>query len=117
MKKLNKNNVKGIVATVTIASYSLLLNAQTTFAETTTKADTISDKLNTAATTVQTILTSLVVVVGICASLFIIIKRLPDADDPREKSEVYKGVGRIAGMVALAAAVVWVLPWVYTLFT
>ncbi|MGJ3901278.1 CagC family type IV secretion system protein, partial [Lactiplantibacillus plantarum] len=53
----------------------------------------------------------------VCVALFIIIKRLPDADDPREKSEVYKAVGRVAGLVALAAAIVWILPWVYSLFT
>ena len=26
-------------------------------------------------------------------------------------------VGRVAGLVALAAAVIWLLPWVYSLFT
>ncbi|WP_368773633.1 CagC family type IV secretion system protein [Lactiplantibacillus plantarum] len=46
-----------------------------------------------------------------------IIKRMPDADDPREKSEVYHAVGRVAGLVALAAAIIWLLPWVYSLFT
>ena len=57
------------------------------------------------------------VLVGICVALFIIIKRMPDADDPREKSEVYHAVGRVAGLVALAAAIIWILPWVYSLFT
>ncbi|WP_273755922.1 CagC family type IV secretion system protein, partial [Leuconostoc mesenteroides] len=33
------------------------------------------------------------------------------------KSEVYKSLGRVAGLVALAAAIVWILPWVYSLFT
>ncbi|MFT9184606.1 MAG: CagC family type IV secretion system protein, partial [Lacticaseibacillus paracasei] len=46
-----------------------------------------------------------------------VIKRMPDADDPREKSEVYHAVGRVAGLVALAAAIIWILPWVYSLFT
>ncbi|WP_315971765.1 CagC family type IV secretion system protein, partial [Lactiplantibacillus plantarum] len=26
-------------------------------------------------------------------------------------------VGRVAGLVALAAAIIWLLPWVYSLFT
>ncbi len=39
---------------------------------------------------------------------------MPDADDPREKSEVYHAVGRVAGLVALAAAIIWLLPWVYS---
>jgi len=77
----------------------------------------VKSKLTHAGKTIQGILTGLVVLVGICVALFIIIKRMPDADDPREKSEVYHAVGRVAGLVALAAAIIWLLPWVYSLFT
>ncbi|MEE1130237.1 MAG: CagC family type IV secretion system protein [Caryophanon sp.] len=77
----------------------------------------IQGKLTQAMTVLQTILMSLVVVVGICVALFVIIKRMPSADDPHEKNEVFKSVARICIMVALAAAMVWVVPWVYGLFT
>ncbi|OHX26525.1 conjugal transfer protein [Streptococcus iniae] len=76
----------------------------------------VEQKLKTAGTTVQQILTGLVVIVGICVSLWIIIKRMPNADDPHEKSEVWKAVGRVMALVALSAAIVWLLPWVYSLF-
>lgn len=77
----------------------------------------IQGRLTTAFTGLQAVLTSLVVIVGVTVSLFIIIKRMPSADDPQEKNEVYKAVGRVMGLVAIAAACVWVIPWVYALFT
>ncbi|MDN6580432.1 MAG: CagC family type IV secretion system protein, partial [Tetragenococcus koreensis] len=77
----------------------------------------VEEKVTDAANQVQGILTGLIVIVGICVALFIIIKRLPSADDPREKSEVFKSIGRVISMVALGAAIVWILPWVYNLFT
>lgn len=76
----------------------------------------VEAKLQNAGNVVQSMLTGLVVLVGVCVALFIIIKRLPQADNPHEKNEVYQAVGRVAGLVALAAAVVWLLPWVYGLF-
>lgn len=77
----------------------------------------VEGKISTAADTIKGILTGVVGVVGICVSLFIIIKRMPDADNPHEKHELYRGVGRVWGLVALAAACIWVIPWVYNLFT
>ena len=65
---------------------------------------------------VQALLTGILVTVGIVVGLFIIIKRMPSADDPQEKNEVYKSVGRVLGLVALGAAIVWIVPWVYGLF-
>ena len=67
--------------------------------------------------TIQGVLTGLIVAVGIVVALWIIIKRLPSADDPQEKNEVYKALGRVGGLVALGAAIVWILPWLYGLFT
>lgn len=80
-------------------------------------AGQVQAKLTNAANVVKGILTALVVLVGICAALFIIIKRMPSADDPHEKNEVFKSVGRVCALVGLAAAVIWLLPWVYSLFT
>lgn len=103
-----------MTASALTASYLGLTNSSVVLAA---SGGQVQSKLTQAANTVQSILTGLVVLVGICVALFIIIKRMPDADDPREKSEVYHAVGRVAGLVALAAAVIWLLPWVYSLFT
>lgn len=106
MKKL-----KWLYSSIVVA-YGLLFTNYHVFA-----ATNVETKLTEAAKTIQSVLTALVVIVGICAALFIIIKRMPSADDPHEKNEVFKSVGRVCGLVALAAAMVWVLPWVYGLFT
>lgn len=111
MKLLNKKNVTALG----LSAYTLLFNVQMVLAD--DKGAEVQKKLNDAGNVVKGILTGLVVLVGICVALFIIIKRMPDADDPREKSEVYKAIGRVAGLVALAAAIIWLLPFVYGLFT
>ena len=79
-------------------------------------AEEIQSRLTEVGNTVQTLLTGLIVIVGICVALFVIIKRMPSADDPQEKNEVYKAVGRVLGLVAIGAAIVWIVPWVYGLF-
>lgn len=76
----------------------------------------VQSRLTTAGNQIQQLLTGLVVLVGIIVSLFIIIKRMPSADDPQEKNEVYKAVGRVLGLVAMGAALIWIIPWVYSLF-
>lgn len=76
----------------------------------------IQGRISSALTTVQSVLTGIVVLVGIVVGLWIVIKRMPSADDPQEKNEVYKAVGRVLGLVAISAALVWVVPWVYSLF-
>lgn len=80
-------------------------------------AGDIETRLNSAITTIQGVLTGLVVAVGICVGVWIALKRMPSADDPQEKNEVYKAIGRVIGLVAISAALVWLIPWVYTLFT
>ncbi|GAB6093667.1 MULTISPECIES: CagC family type IV secretion system protein [Lactobacillaceae] len=112
MSKYRK--MKALATAGTTAIYLGLMNAQVVLAA---DGGEVKSKLTSAGKTIQGILTGLVVLVGICVALFIIIKRMPDADDPREKSEVYHAVGRVAGLVALAAAIIWLLPWVYSLFT
>lgn len=80
-------------------------------------ATEVQSKITNAANTIKGILTGIVCVVAVCVSIFIIIKRMPDADNPQEKHELYRGVGRVWGLVALAAACIWIIPWVYDLFT
>lgn len=76
----------------------------------------VQGRIQGALSNVQTVLMGLVVTIGIVVSLWIIIKRMPSADDPQEKNEVYKAIGRVLGLVAIGAAIVWVAPWVYSLF-
>lgn len=114
MKVFNKTKITSVLASVSTAGYLMLANAPIVFAA---DASEVQSKLTTAGNTIKGLLTGLVVLVGVLVSLWIILKRMPDADDPREKSEVYKSVGRVAGLVALSAIVIWLLPWVYSLFT
>ncbi len=106
-----KNNFAKIylgVVTFIVALNSSMIHAQ---------ASEVQGRIEGALGAVQGVLTGLIVTVGIVVSLFIIIKRMPSADDPQEKNEVYKAVGRVLGLVAIGAAVVWVVPWIYSLFT
>nr|AKB09683.1 membrane protein [Staphylococcus schleiferi] len=65
---------------------------------------------------VQTFLTGLIVAVGICAGVWIVIKKLPGIDDPMVKNELFRGVGMVLAGVAVGAALVWLVPWVFNLF-
>ena len=106
-----KNNFAKIylgVVTFIVALNSSMIHAQ---------ASEVQGRIEGALGAVQGVLTGLIVTVGIVVSLFIIIKRMPSADDPQEKNEVYKAVGRVLGLVAIGAAVVWGVPWIYSLFT
>jgi len=107
-----KNNFTKIylgVVTFIVASNSSMVHAQA-------QGSNVQGRIEGALGAVQGVLTGLIVTVGIVVALFIIIKRMPSADDPQEKNEVYKAVGRVLGLVAIGAAVVWVVPWVYSLF-
>ncbi|MBJ6239751.1 CagC family type IV secretion system protein [Staphylococcus aureus] len=65
---------------------------------------------------VQTFLTGIVVIVGVCAGIWIVIKKLPGIDDPMVKNEMFRGVGMVLAGVAVGAALVWLVPWVFNLF-
>lgn len=65
---------------------------------------------------IQSFLTGIVVIVGICVGVWIVIKKLPGVDDPHTKNEMFRGVGMTLAGVGLAAALVWLVPWVYGLF-
>ena len=65
---------------------------------------------------VQTFLTGIIVAVGICAGVWIVIKKLPGIDDPMVKNEMFRGVGMVLAGVGVGAALVWLVPLVYNLF-
>lgn len=104
--KLTKAYVSGITALSTLGINSPV----------SANASEVQSRINDAFSTIQGVLTGLIVTVGIVVALFIVIKRMPSADDPQEKNEVYKAVGRVLGLVAIGAAIVWIVPWVYSLF-
>lgn len=110
MKNLKSRAKKLYLSTLSayISFQPIIANAQ---------ADEVQGRIESALSQVQTVLTSLIVIVGIVVALFIILKRMPSADDPQEKNEVYKAVGRVLALVAIGASIVWVVPWVYSLFT
>ena len=107
LKKKLTSYLTGLSATITLAVPELV-HAQ--------NVSDVQSRLTDAGNQIQQLLTGLVVLVGIIVSLFIIIKRMPSADDPQEKNEVYKAVGRVLGLVAMGAALIWIIPWVYSLF-
>lgn len=114
MKRLKeKILMTSISVTTLIATTPLAVFADPNPSE----SDIVTRKIKSGLTIIQTALTALVVAVAVVVSLWIIIKRLPSADDPQEKHEVYKAVGRVVGLCALAAIIIWLLPWVYGLFT
>ncbi|AQR26690.1 TPA: hypothetical protein OYD78_002400 [Staphylococcus aureus] len=65
---------------------------------------------------VQTFLTGIIVAVGICAGVWIVIKKLPGIDDPMVKNEMFRGVGMVLAGVAVGAMLVWLVPWIFNLF-
>ncbi|HDB3993348.1 TPA: hypothetical protein O6S24_002003 [Staphylococcus aureus] len=79
-------------------------------------AGQVEKKVTNAGNIIKGILSGLIVLAGVCVGSWIVIKRMKDADNAREKSEIYSGIGRIAGLVALGAALPWLLPWVFSLF-
>lgn len=108
MRKIIKNANVGLLMLISTMQVKMNVLASGT---------DVQGKITNAANTVKGILTGIVAIMAICVSLFIIIKRMPDADNPHEKHELYRGVGRVWGLVALAAACIWVIPWIYGLFT
>lgn len=98
------------------STYVATITAISSMLPTTVYASNVQGRVINAMSEIQGVLTGLVVTVGIVVALFTIIKRMPSADDPQEKNEVYKALGRVLALVAIGAAIVWVVPWVFSLF-
>jgi len=80
-------------------------------------AANVQGKITGALTTVQGVLTGIIVLVGIVVSLWVLITNMHKLNNPHEKDEVFRSIGRVMGAIALGASVVWIVPWVYNLFT
>lgn len=76
----------------------------------------VEGKITYALTTVQGVLTGIIVLVGIVVCLWILITNMHKLNNAHEKDEVFRANGRVLGAVAFGAAVVWIVPWVYNLF-
>lgn len=113
VKKFNSNNWR-IITIFVFAFLMFLISPEVGFANDTGAVQT---KLVNAGTAIKTVLTALVVLVGIIAALKIVIKHLPSLDDPHVKNEMWKSIGGVMAAVAAGAALIWILPWIYSLFT
>lgn len=80
-------------------------------------AGEVEQRIDSGLTAIQGVLTGLLVGVGIVVALFNVITKLPTLSDPHEKSQFWKTQGYIAAGVAFGAIVIWLIPWIYSLFT
>jgi len=113
IKKFENVNWKPIFL-VAIACLVFMLLPDSSFAAETTGS--VEKKLKSAATAVQTVMTGIVVLVATVVAIIIIVKKLPSIDDPHTKNEMWKALGTVLASVAASAAIIWVAPWVYSLF-
>ena len=79
-------------------------------------SDEVEQEIDSAITTIQGILTGVLVGIAVCVSLFMIMTNLHKLQNPHEKDEVFRGIGRIVGICVIAGALTWILPWAYGLF-
>lgn len=80
-------------------------------------AGQVTSKINQGLTVIQTVLSAILVGVGICVALFNVVTKLPTLSDPHEKNQFWKTQGYIMGGVAFGACIIWLVPWAYSLFT
>ena len=113
MERVKMNKTLKFVSSLSYMAVMLLVFSQFATANTGNPGAQIEEGF----TQIQTILTGLVVIVGVCAGVWIILKKLPGIDDPHTKNEAFKGVGYVLGGVATAAALVWLIPWVFDVFS
>ncbi|MCK1995454.1 CagC family type IV secretion system protein [Peribacillus muralis] len=113
IKKLDNVYLK-IVAVLAFTGFVFLVGPDIGLAAESTA--NVQKKLKSGATAFQTVLTGIVAVVGIAAGLKIVVKHLPSIDDPHVKNEMWKSLGGVLAAMGASAALVWAIPWVYSLF-
>lgn len=113
LSTLKENKLSSLILSMSVTLF--LLFPEVTYAAQTTNQ--VRNRLRTGITAFQTVLTGLVVVVGIVAALKIVTKHLPGIDDPHVKNEMWKSLANVGYAVAAGAAFVWIIPWIYSLFT
>ncbi|MCM3113651.1 CagC family type IV secretion system protein [Lederbergia lenta] len=114
MLSINKfNNVYWkSAALIAFACFMFLITPEMGLAASTAQ---VQSKLKSAATAIQGVLTGIVAIIAIVAALKIIIKHLPEIDDPHVKNEMWKSLAGVLYATGAAAAVIWLVPWIYSL--
>ena len=114
-----KKKVKALWATMFVAS-SNVANGMVVLAKTTPKPSGAgsdpTETIKSGFVTIQTMLLAIVAVVGVVSALKVLIAKMPNLDDPHEKSEMWKSLGSILAAVGVAAIIVIVVPWIYSSF-
>lgn len=121
MKKTNLKKLKMKLEATAIAASTLVMTMSTSMTAhasltPTVDENTVKTYLYSGLTSIQAVLTAIVVVVGIVAALKTIISKLPSLDDPHVQNEMWKGIGYCAAGVAAGACLVWVGPYVWGIF-
>lgn len=106
MKKFLKTTFFSLL---TVSLYQIQAFAQNT--------GEVQRKLHQAGTAIQGVVIGLAVVVGIIAAGKVVIKALPNLDDPHVKEGMWKSVGAIFLGVGAVAAATWICPWIFSLFS
>ncbi|WP_144487977.1 CagC family type IV secretion system protein [Bacillus pumilus] len=75
----------------------------------------VKTKLNKAVVAVGSVLTALVVAVGVAAGIKVVLKHLPGYDDPHQRNEMWKSLGGVLIGVGAGAAISWLVPWGFSL--
>ncbi|WP_079707723.1 CagC family type IV secretion system protein [Paraliobacillus ryukyuensis] len=108
-----KKNWK-LITVLVIALFVSLIAADPSFAASTSQ---VQSKLDSAFTAIKSVLTGIIVIIGIIAGQKVIAKALPGLDDPHVKNEMWKSLGTVGLAVGAGAAIVWIFPWIWSLFT
>lgn len=111
----NMDPVKMVLMAALLGVFITVLSVPDVLHATATTAQ-VKSKLKTGVTAIQSVLTGLVVVVGIIATQKIVVKHLPSIDDPHVKNEMWKAIGGVMLAVIGGAALIWIVPWIYSLF-
>lgn len=82
-----------------------------------TSTTQVQTKLNSGFRAIQTVLTGIAVIVAVVAAIKVFVKAMPALDDPVVKNEMWKSIGGVGVAVGGAAAAVWIVPWIFNIFS
>ncbi|MCY8056453.1 CagC family type IV secretion system protein [Bacillus inaquosorum] len=76
----------------------------------------VQAKLNKGIVALQTVITGIIVAVGVFSGSKVVSKFLPSIDDPHSKAEMWKALGGVAIGVIAGASCTWIVPWMFATF-
>lgn len=74
------------------------------------------ENLNSGLLAIQGAATGVVVIMGVISACIVAAKNLPSIDDPNVKNRLIGALLTILAIIAIVAAMIWALPWVWSLF-